>query len=144
MRKGTTLIELLVALSIIGILAAIALPSSAALLAGVLTDRAAHQLMAAHRVARFTAIMRGRLTRLEITPDSLVVRLASGPDPAVVWRAPGPAADGVDLTGPTYPLVFTPVGLPRGLGNGTYTFSRGRARSSVVISRLGRLRLVRG
>ena len=144
MRKGTTLIELLVVLSIIGILAAIAVPSSATLLAGILTDRAAHQLMAAHRVARFTAIMRGRLTRLEITPDSLVVRLASGPDPAVVWRAPGPAADGVELTGPAYPLVFTPVGLPRGLGNGTYTFSRGSARCSVVISRLGRLRLVRG
>jgi prepilin-type N-terminal cleavage/methylation domain-containing protein len=144
MRKGTTLIELLVALAIVGILAAIALPSGAALLGGVLTDRAAHQLMAAHRVARFTAIMRGRLTRLEITPDSLVVRLAGGPDNSVVWRAAGPAADGVELTGPAYALVFTPVGLPYGLGNGTYTFTRGSARCSVVISRLGRLRLIRG
>jgi len=144
MRKGTTLTELLVALAIIGILAGIALPSSAGLLGGVLTDRAAHQFMAAHRVARFTAIVRGRLTRLEVTPDSLVVRLASGPDNAVVWRAAGPAADGVELTGPAHPLIFSPVGLPYGLGNGTYTFTRGSARCSVVVSRLGRLRLIRG
>jgi prepilin-type N-terminal cleavage/methylation domain-containing protein len=144
MRKGTTLIELVVVLTVIGILTAIAVPSVRGLLAGVLTDRAARQLMAAHRVASFTAILRGRVTRLEVTPESLVVRVVSGPDTGVVWRAAGPAADGVALVGPTTPLVFTPIGLPRGLGNGTYTFSRGDARRSVVISRLGRLRLIRG
>ena len=88
--------------------------------------------MAAHRIARFTAIMHGRSTRLDISADSLVVRIVNGPDSGVVWRSPGPAAERVTLKGPAYPLVFTPIGLPRGLGNGTYTFSRGTARRSVV------------
>lgn len=144
MRTGTTFPELVVVLAFLALVTAIAVPSSARLLPGILTERAAREVMAAHRVARFTAIMRGRRTRLDITPDSLVVRVVEGPDTVVVWQAPGPAAEGVTLSGPAYPLVFTPVGLPLGIGNATYALERGSARRSVVISRLGRLRLVRG
>lgn len=144
MRQGTTLPELVVVLAIVGLLAAIVVPSSRGLVAGIETERAARQLMAAHRVARFTAILRGTTTRLDIAADSLVVRVVNGPGAGVVWRTSGPAAERVELNGPTYPLVFTPLGLPHGVGNGTYTFSRGSASRSVVISRLGRLRLVTG
>jgi Tfp pilus assembly protein FimT len=144
MRAGNSIPELIVVMALIGLLSAIAVPSASALLAAVATESAARELMAAHRVARFTAIMRSRVTRLDIAPESLVVRIVSGADTGVVWRAAGPAAERVLLEGPAYPLVFTPIGLPRGLGNATYTFSRGAARRSVVISRLGRLRLVRG
>ena len=143
MRHGTTLPALIVVLAIVGLLTAIVVPSSRDLLASIDTERAAHQFMAAHRVARFTAILRRRATRLDIAADSLVVRVVNGPGAGVVWRAPGPAADRVAFDGPTYPLMFTPLGLPHGVGNGTYTFSRASARRSVVISRLGRLRLVR-
>ncbi len=143
MRAGTTLPELIVVVALIALLSAIAVPSGRALLAATATESAARQVMAAHRVARFTAIMRSRVTRLDIAPDSLVIRIVSGPDTGVVWRAAGPVAEGVLLEGPAYPLVFTPIGLPHGLGNATYTFSRSAARRSVVISRLGRLRLVR-
>jgi prepilin-type N-terminal cleavage/methylation domain-containing protein len=143
MHKGTTLTELVVVLAIIGLLAAIAVPSGAAFMGGVLTERAAHELMAAHRIARFTAIMRSRVTRLEVRADSLVVSVLNDRDTTVVWRAAGPAAAGVLLAAPAHALVFTPTGLPYGLGNGTYTFTRGSARRAVVISRLGRLRIVR-
>jgi len=143
MRSGVSLPELIVVLAIVGLLTAIAVPSSRNLLAGIETERAAYHLISAHRIARFTAIMRGCSTRLDIAPESLVVRVVGGAGAGVVWRTPGPAAQGVALEGPTYPLTFTPFGLPHGLGNGTYTFSRGSARRSVVISRLGRLRLVR-
>jgi type II secretory pathway pseudopilin PulG len=143
MRAGTSIPELIVVMALIGLLSAIAVPSASALLAVVATESAARELMAAHRIARFTAIVRSGVTRLDIAPESLVVRIVSGADTGVVWRAAGPAAERVLFEGPAYPLVFTPIGLPRGLGNGTYTFSRGPARRSVVISRLGRLRLVR-
>ena len=143
MRKGTSLVELVVCLMIVSILTAVAVPSAKRILAGVAAERAARDLMAAHRIARFTAIMRARPTQLEVTPESLVVRVLAGPESGVVWRAAGPASDGVALAAPTYPLAFTPLGLPKGVGNATYTFTRGSASRSVVISRLGRLRLER-
>jgi prepilin-type N-terminal cleavage/methylation domain-containing protein len=143
MQRGATLVELLITLAVIAVLAAVAVPSGAALLAGIYTERAARDLMAAHRVARFTAIVRTRPTQLEVFPESLVVRLFNGRDTLVVWRAAGPATLGVSLEGPAYPLVFAPTGLPRGVANATYRLQRGDSHRQVVVSRLGRLRVVR-
>ena len=135
--------ELLVVLAILALLIATAVPSVASLLTGVQTEWAARELMAAHRIARFTAIQRGQTTLLEVFPESLVVRCLNGQDTSVVWRAAGPAARGVSLSGPDYPLAFAATGLPRGVANATYRLSRATAQRDVVISRLGRLRLVR-
>src|SRR4029077_8618050 len=100
MHRGATLVELLITLAVFAVLAAVAVPSGAALLAGIYTERAARELMAAHRVARFTAIVRSRSTPLEVCPESLVVRRLNGRDTPVVWRAAGPATLGVSLEGP--------------------------------------------
>jgi Tfp pilus assembly protein FimT len=143
MRRGATLGELLVVMAVIAALAALAVPSAAGLLGGAYTERAARELMAAHRVARFTAIARSRPTLLEVFPESLVVRVLRGPDTLPVWRAPGPATLGVSLEGPDYPLAFAPTGLPRGVGNATYRLQRGATRRQVIVSRLGRLRIAR-
>jgi Tfp pilus assembly protein FimT len=143
MRTGATLTELLVVLAVIACLAALAVPSAAGLLAGVYTERAARELMAAHRIARFTAIMRRRPTLLVVGVDSLLVRVLDGRDTAAVWRGAGPASLGVSLEGPAYPLAFAPTGLPRGVANATYTLERGSIRRQVIVSRLGRLRIAR-
>ncbi len=143
MRTGATLPELLVVLAIVAALAAIAAPSAVGLLTSLQTEWAARELMAAHRVARFTAIQRGQPTLLEVFPESLVVRCLSGGDTVVVWRAAGPAAVGVSLSGPDYPLAFAPTGIPRGVANATYQLRRGAAERQVIVSRLGRLRLAR-
>jgi len=143
MRTGATLTELLVVLAVLACLAALAVPPAAGLLAGVYTERAARELMAAHRIARFTAIMRSRPTLLAVDADSLVVRVLYGRDTAAVWRGAGPASLGVSLEGPAYPLAFAPTGLPRGVANATYTLERGSIRRQVIVSRLGRLRIAR-
>jgi Tfp pilus assembly protein FimT len=144
MRRGATLGELLIVMAVVATLAAVAVPSAARLLSSVYTDRAARELMAAHRVARFTAIARSRPTLLKVFPESLVVSvLGARGDTLAVWRAPGPAALGVSLEGPSYPLAFAPTGLPRGVANATYRLQRGATRRQVVVSRLGRLRIVR-
>ncbi|MGE5686440.1 MAG: GspH/FimT family protein [Gemmatimonadota bacterium] len=143
MRTGATLGELLIILVVVAALAAVTVPSASVLLAGVYTERAARELMAAHRVARFTAIVRSRPALLHVFPESLVVSVLRGPDTLAVWRAAGPAALGVSLEGPAYPLAFAPTGLPRGVANATYRLQRGATRRQVIVSRLGRLRIVR-
>ena len=143
MRRGATLTELLIVLAVVAAVAVLTVPSAAALLAGVYTERAARELMAAHRVARFTAIVRSRPTLLAVFPESLVVSVLNGRDTQVVWRAAGPAALGVSMEGPDYPLVFAPTGLPRGVANATYRLQRGDTHRQVIVSRLGRLRMVR-
>src|SRR5512146_2669407 len=141
MRTGATLGELLIILVVVAALAAVTVPSASGLLAGVYTERAARELMAAHRVARFTAIVRSRPALLEVFPDSLVVRVLRGADTLAVWRAAGPATLGVSLAGPDYPLVFAPTGLPRGFANATYRLQRGTTRRQVIVSRLGARRI---
>lgn len=143
MRMGTTLPELLVVLAVLALLTATAVPAAAGLLTSVQIEWAARELMAAHRIARFTAVQRGQLTLLEVLPESLVVRAVNGQDTSVVWRAAGPVARGVSLSGPDYPLAFAPTGLPRGVANATYRLNRSTAEREVIVSRLGRLRLVR-
>lgn len=143
MRTGATLGELLIILVVVAALAAVTVPPASGLLAGVYTERAARELMAAHRVARFTAIVRSRPALLHVFPESLVVSVLRGPDTLAVWRAAGPAALGVSLEGPAYPLAFAPTGLPRGVANATYRLQRGATRRQVIVSRLGRLRIVR-
>ncbi len=144
MPRGVTLLELLVVLAVVAVLAAIGLPRAAALLDTVATERAARRVVAAHRVARFTAIARSSVMLVTVTADSLAVRAVRGPDTTTVWRTPGPAADGVSLSGPERPLAFAPTGLPLGLGNATFRLARGRSSRDVVISRLGRTRIAPG
>lgn len=144
MPRGVTLLELVVVLALVALLAAIGTPRAGALLDTVATERAARRVVAAHRVARFTAIARRSVTLVTVTADSLAVRAVRGRDTIAVWRTPGPAADGVSLSGPEPPLAFAPTGLPLGLGNATFRLARGRASRAVVISRLGRTRIAPG
>lgn len=139
MNRGATLLELLLVLTITGIVLAMAGPAVSPWLDRASVDRAAQELVAAHRRARATAVLESRVALLFIAPDSLLLRVVAGSDTTTRWSAPGPAAAGVSLTGPAYPLRFSPVGWTFGVSNGTYRLTRGRATRQVVVSRLGRV-----
>ncbi|HEX3234731.1 MAG TPA: GspH/FimT family pseudopilin [Gemmatimonadales bacterium] len=140
MRRGITLIELLLVLIVTGLLSAIALPRFATLADDLAVEAAARHLVGAHRRARMIAILESRPVVLTIAPDSLVIRLGSaGPQS---WRASGPVADGVALAGGAKQIVFSPVGVTAGLSNASFQLTRGGASRTVVVSRLGRVRIL--
>ena len=141
MRRGLSLPELLLVLAIIGITAAIALPATHRLLESLAVEGAARDIRAAHFRAATTAVATGRLAELELDPDSLRILTITGVDTAVIWRAPGPHAAGITLTGPSHPLVYSPLGVTMGASNGTWHLSYRSAVRDVIVSRLGRLRI---
>ncbi len=141
MRRGISLPELMLVLVIIGIVAAIALPRTHRLLESLAVEGAARQIRAAHFRAATTAIVTGHPTTLELDPDSLRIRTVNGVDTTTIWRAPGPRADGITLTGPAHPLVYSPLGVTMGASNGTWHLAYRSAVRDVIVSRLGRLRI---
>ena len=141
MRHGYTLLELALVLAVAGLTLGIALPRLSALHDTLEVEQAARELGTAHRRARIAAILRGRPVVLAISPDSLACRIAGGT--GRLWKRPGPAGTGVQMAGPVRQITFSPVGLTVGLANASYRFTRGSASRTVVISRLGRVRITR-
>lgn len=142
MNRGMTLIEALLGLALLAIAAAISVPEVAAHLDRLAVDRTIYHTAAAHRLARLKAVTANKVTVLSLDQDSVRIRVLSGRDTVQYWSHPGPTADGVTLSGPRRVLAFGPSGLARGAGNGTWLFRRRRASKRVVISRLGRLRIL--
>ena len=139
MRRGVTLIELALVFAIMGLLVGIAIPRFLQVADSLAVHHAALELVSAHRRARFSAILQSRMVELTVGADSLAIRIPGAP--GYLWHAAGPAAEGVSLTGPTRPLVFSPVGLTVGVSNASFHLSRGAATRTVIVSRLGRLRV---
>ena len=140
MRRGATLPELSLTLILVGILLLMALPRIHGLADSMAVGRAAQEIAAAHRRARMAAVLQSRLLELTVEANALTIRPSGGG--ATVWRADGPAADGVALAGPSRTLTFSPTGITVGLSNASFQLTRGAARRTVVVSRLGRVRIV--
>lgn len=139
MRRGVTLLELALVLAIMGLLVGIAVPRVQRVADSLAVHNAALELISAHRRARFSAILQNRTVELSIRADSLAIRIPGAP--ADLWHAAGPDREGVSLAGPTRPLVFSPVGLTAGVSNASFRLSRGTATRTVIVSRLGRVRV---
>jgi prepilin-type N-terminal cleavage/methylation domain-containing protein len=140
MRNGATLPELLTALALLGILLAIAVPPVGAARDRILLTLHARALVAAHADTRAAALRSGARTMLSISPAAFEQRSLAGD---LLWQRPGPRHDGVDLLGPTSPIVFDSRGYTLGAANRTYRLSRNGVELRVIMSRLGRLRVVR-
>jgi len=141
MRRGYSLPELMMVVAIVGLLTALALPPSRRLLEGLAVENGARQIRAAHFRARMHAVAFGRTTLLDLGADTIRIRSISGTDTTLTWQSAGPAADGLTLTGPAHPLIYSPLGVTMGLSNGTWHLSYGTASRDVIVSRLGRLRI---
>ena len=142
--RGVTLVELVITLALVGLLAAVVVPGSAALTDRLAVEHQALRILLAYRSAWGAALSQQRLAILRITPDSLAIRTvrnAGSPDTTLAWLAPGPAAAGVTLTSPPNSSVFGPDGVGLGLSNTRHVLTRGGVTRQVVVSRLGRVRI---
>lgn len=141
MRRGFSLPELVLVLALAGILLALAVPPLAGALDRIEVGAAAGHIAAAHQRARIMAITQSRVVVLSIDSATLSIRPRNLATP--LWSEPGPAASGVSLAGPTRQFTFSPQGFSLGFSNATMHLSRGAASRTVVVSRLGRVRIMR-
>ena len=142
MRQGFSLLETVLVLAVIGLLSSLALPHLAGVLDTVSVDAAANHLVAAHQRARLMAVARSQVMVLTVDADRLAIR-HRGED-SVLWSDKGPSAYGVELAGSTTrQLTFLPEGLTSGLSNATLDLSRRWSHRRVVVSRVGRVRILR-
>lgn len=141
MRRAFTLVELMLVLAVVGILTGIVVPALSLILDGIEVDAAAGHIVAAHQRARLLAITRAQVIRLSIDPALIAIYPRSGTVP--LWSEAGPAQTRVTLTGPPRQFMFSPQGFTVGLSNASLPLTRGASRRTVVISRLGRVRVLR-
>lgn len=141
MRQGHTLLELALVLAVCGLATGITLPRLVQLRDTLQVEHAAREVVMAHRRARITAIVHSRPVVLTVSADSLVCRFQEVA--TRLWRVPGPARDGIVLAGPARQVTFSPIGFTTGLSNASFRLVRGTASRTVILSRLGRVRVTR-
>ena len=140
MRRGTTLLDLLLALAVLGLLLAIGATRLVAVLDAARVRVVAAQLVGAIEAARGSAIRLGGGVTLHLDDARWEVRRPLGSDTVISWQLPGHQHAGVTLSGAGAPIRFGPAGLATGVANRTFQLSRGAVTRTVVLSRLGRVR----
>lgn len=142
-HRGAVLLDLTLALLVAGLLVAVGIPTLRGPLDRLAVERAALDIAGAHTRARIASVTHNTVARLVVRPDSLLITIGRAPDTTRLWSAPGPAIASVALSAPDYALTFQPAGISFGFSNASFDLSRGEARRSVIVSRLGRVRIIR-
>lgn len=135
MRRGFTLLELLLALTLVGLLLLLAVPKLRGLAAGAALRHEAARLVAALDAGRGLALRSGSVAKVTLGDSAYRIETDAGGS-----RWPGPAGSGVRLTGASGgPIVFGAAGLATGASNRTLVLTRDGESRQVVVSRLGRI-----
>ena len=136
--RGLSLAELLVVITLIGLVALVAVPKFAATRDVAAVESALAEAIRTFATARELAVLRRSAVAVVIDPirGSLEVRSRG----QVVMRRGLGTTYGVALATNRDSLVYDPRGLGFGASNLSLILSRGRVADTVVVSRLGRAR----
>jgi prepilin-type N-terminal cleavage/methylation domain-containing protein len=137
-RGAFTLLELTVALTLTGLLLAVAAPRFSALRNAWSVRSAMADLAASFSLARQTAI--ARRTPVAVVMDTLNGRVRVRAAGRAFRQSDLRASYGVILTANRDSAVYDPRGLGYGLSNLTVTVRRGALVDTLTMSRLGRIR----
>ena len=139
MRKGTTIIELALALALIAILSAVAYPRISRLLDGIHVRGTATEIHSLFSSARHHAITRSERITVAIDTARGSIALVAGSD--TIRTRTFLDTHGVTLAANRESFTFSPIGIGYGAGNMTLVIRRRARADSVFVSRLGRVRL---
>lgn len=137
-RSAFTLLELLLVVTIIGVITGVAIPRSRHLLDRIAVRGAAGDAAAMLELARHTAMTRG--DRISVDIDSSPARLTMRAGDDTLRRRDEKTIHGVRFTASRTPVVYSQLGMGFGVSNLTLMVTRGSAAETVTVSRLGRVR----
>jgi prepilin-type N-terminal cleavage/methylation domain-containing protein len=137
-RRGFNIIELTIAVAIIAILVAIALPRAAGLIDSIEVRGAVTEIESLFSTARHAAIARGAQSSLEIDVARGILSVRVGAD--TIKTREVALSHGVELQGTRTSITYAPTGLGYGAANLSLILRRNRVVDTVLVSRLGRVR----
>lgn len=137
-RLGFTVPELLIVLTIMGVVMALAIPNAKAGLDRVSVRSAASDVRATLAYARMLAMSGGIPVAVEVDSGDGTLRVSRG-DEKILMRGIG-QAHGVRLGKTRDSLTYDPRGFGRGAANLSILVRRGASVETVFVSRLGRVR----
>jgi prepilin-type N-terminal cleavage/methylation domain-containing protein len=138
LRRGTTFVELLLTLAVLGILTSITMPRAVSLVDRISVKGATQDVVLALAAARAAASRRGAYASFIADPRTGRIRVVSQGE-TLLDRNVG-RMRGVRLEATRESVTFAPSGLGWGTANTTVVVRRGARSDTVVMSRLGRVR----
>ncbi len=138
MRRGLTIVELVLVCTFVGLVAGIAIPRAATMLDAVRLQQASREVAGALRLARAAAIRRPGYARLIL--DEAVGEVRVEIDTDTLHRRDLSGLHRVTLRASRDTIIYAPSGLGYGIANSTIVVSIGARAETLTVSRLGRVR----
>jgi Tfp pilus assembly protein FimT len=138
MRRGTSLVELLVVTVLLGALVAIGVPGAAHVRDRARVRGAAADVASAFSLARAAALHRAERTAVRFDTSHARVLVHRGAD--TLFDRALSSVHGVTLSATRDSMAYASDGLGYGAANLAVVVRRGSAADTVVVSRLGRVR----
>ncbi|MGQ0765060.1 MAG: type II secretion system protein [Gemmatimonadota bacterium] len=137
MRPAFSLIELLIAVSIVGVITVMSLPPWVAMRDKVAVDGAAASLARALADARSSSLMRSE--RHAVRADTSAASVAIHVRADTLLRLPLGTLFGVRIGATRDSIAWAATGIGYGAANATFVVTRGASAETVTVSRAGRV-----
>lgn len=137
-RHGTTFIEQLIILTLLGLLLAVSITTGTRLLDRAAVNAASRDAADAIATARDHATTAGLRTAVQISESEKRLVVHAGTD--TVLRKPLGDTHGVTLESSRDSMAYAPSGIGWGASNLRLIIQRGAAADTLTVSRLGRVR----